>query len=401
MDKRQRIYCKYSDQKLYGNEPFYTCKVEGPVISNNPHLEFIGIHKNNNTNLDVKAVEFVNCQLTSIPQGIINNFPNLKALKIFNSKLKTIIKTDLKEYENLLYLSLPKNEIEFLPGNLLSEMKNLELISFKNNKIRSIERKLLDYSENLKYANFYGNVCINKCYDAITNQGNASLEKIKKEICEPSGGAIPKKIKHEKEPQSYENDFEKGVAKSDCCNGVWFDVKKILQNEKLKDFTITVMGMEFKVHKFLLAARSPVFAAIIENNVDAECLNLTDISIEIFHEVLRYIYTDQFPTSKDINLVHLFAAAGRLKLENLKNFCADMFTITTDNAFDYLNLSIKHDCEKLRQKSFQIIKSYLNEVDISDDMANQPEKLKSMFEVKKKREQIMKEMDMEFKKFLI
>ena len=57
-----------------------------------------------------------------------------------------------------------------------------------------------------------------------------------------------------------------------------------------EDFTIKIDEKEFKVHKLILAARSPTIAEMIENNLDANELNLVDLSVEIFEKILEFIY---------------------------------------------------------------------------------------------------------------
>ena len=63
--------------------------------------------------------------------------------------------------------------------------------------------------------------------------------------------------------------------------------------KKFKDFSIKIEDREFKVHKFLLAARSPTLAEMIKNNPDADELQLVDISVEIFEKILKYLYVSK------------------------------------------------------------------------------------------------------------
>lgn len=141
---------------------------------------------------------------------------------------------------------------------------------------------------------------------------------------------------------------------------------------------------------------------MIKNNIDAECLNLTDISTDIFRIILKFIYTDELPQSDTINFVHFFAAAGRLKIKKLKKFAANKLidNLTEKNAIEMLFLANKYDDETLRQNSFNEIKKILSDVKISDDLAMEPEKLKKLLAVKKEKDEMMKMMEEKFSNIL-
>ncbi len=75
------------------------------------------------------------------------------------------------------------------------------------------------------------------------------------------------------------------------------------------DFTITAGGLQFKVHKLLLATRSPVFRAMIDSNTlegECSCVKIEDYTSEVIKEMLTYIYTGQAPNIKE------FAGRGTL-----------------------------------------------------------------------------------------
>jgi len=54
------------------------------------------------------------------------------------------------------------------------------------------------------------------------------------------------------------------------------------------------LGTEFEAHKAVLAARSPVFAAMFEHEMEERKKNrveITDVDVEVLREMLRFIYT--------------------------------------------------------------------------------------------------------------
>lgn len=321
----------------------------------------------------------------------------MKFLRILNSNLSEIKRDDLREYSEFVQLSFSYNEIEFLPGDLFADMRNLEIILFNGNKLEKIDPNLLDGLNKLKFVSFRNNPCIDKCYDRRGVHGNATLDSLKLEISsknsKPSTPLVRKINK---------NNNEKCSCKSDkkCCNGVWLDLKQIMMNEKFKDFTVIVNEEKFKVHKFVFAACSAVLTEIIENNIEAESLNLTDISTETFRTILNFIYTDEMPQPNYTNFIQLYAAAGRLKIEKLKNFAAEKLIdeINENNAIEILALADKYENKNLHQKSFQEIKKILCAFKIRDDLAMEPEKLKNLLQIKKKKDVTMKVMNEKFTK---
>ena len=68
------------------------------------------------------------------------------------------------------------------------------------------------------------------------------------------------------------------------------DLGLMFENQRFSDVTLCVNGREFQAHKAILAARSPVLAALFHNK-----LNRVDIdgaiSADVFEELLRFIYT--------------------------------------------------------------------------------------------------------------
>lgn len=72
------------------------------------------------------------------------------------------------------------------------------------------------------------------------------------------------------------------------------DLGGLFENQKFSDVTLAVSGREFQAHKAILAARSPVFAAMFEHEMEERKHNrveITDVDHEVLREMLRFIYT--------------------------------------------------------------------------------------------------------------
>jgi len=75
----------------------------------------------------------------------------------------------------------------------------------------------------------------------------------------------------------------------------------LLENATLSDVVCEVGGKEFKLHKTILAARSPVFEKMFSNKLEetrSNRIKVPQVSIEAFEEVLRYFYAGKVPNMK-------------------------------------------------------------------------------------------------------
>lgn len=94
------------------------------------------------------------------------------------------------------------------------------------------------------------------------------------------------------------------------------------------DVSFTVDGKTFLANRAILAARSPVFRAeLFGSMAEATVSSITvhDIMPSTFNCMLRFIYTDEFPTTEDNPstevLFDSLAAPDRYALDRLKLMC--------------------------------------------------------------------------------
>lgn len=74
------------------------------------------------------------------------------------------------------------------------------------------------------------------------------------------------------------------------------DFQSILNNGNFSDMTFVVNGKELRAHKAFIGAGSPVFAAMFSNECKESKENkviISDVSIEVFKEMLQFIYTNK------------------------------------------------------------------------------------------------------------
>lgn len=101
------------------------------------------------------------------------------------------------------------------------------------------------------------------------------------------------------------------------------DLGQLFHSEKFSDVTLKVKEQEngregeFRAHKAILAARSPVFAAMFEHEMEEKKQNkveITDMDKSVLEEMLNFIYT-----GKSANLEkmadELLAAADKVSIQ--------------------------------------------------------------------------------------
>lgn len=97
------------------------------------------------------------------------------------------------------------------------------------------------------------------------------------------------------------------------------------------DVSFMVGGETFPAHRAVLAARSPVFSALLFGSMaDAAMPSITlqDSNPAAFKVMLKFIYSDALPPDDEFGgstvemMLHLLAAADRFALDRLKLMCA-------------------------------------------------------------------------------
>ncbi|XP_018652522.1 hypothetical protein Smp_151050 [Schistosoma mansoni] len=127
-----------------------------------------------------------------------------------------------------------------------------------------------------------------------------------------------------------------------------------------------VVLRQFEAHKAILAARSPVFAAMFGHGMEesrANRVEITDMEPDTVAEVLRYIYTGQVVGMN--RLAHeLLAAADKYQLERLKTMCEEALveSLSVENACDIFGLADMHNAEQLKAHTLEFIMLHAHDV---------------------------------------
>lgn len=144
------------------------------------------------------------------------------------------------------------------------------------------------------------------------------------------------------------------------------DLGQLFERSLFSDITLNVGDRQFPVHKAVLAARSMVFNAMFEHEMEERKLNkvdIMDVDHEVMYEMLRYIYTGKAPNLHKM-ADELLAAADKYALDRLKVMCEEALctNLNIDNVSDIFVLADLHSAEQLKNHAIDFINSHATDV---------------------------------------
>lgn len=144
------------------------------------------------------------------------------------------------------------------------------------------------------------------------------------------------------------------------------DFYSLLKTEKLTDLIIQVEDKEFKAHKSILMAHSPVFSAMFDNDMIEKKENrirIEDVDSQVFHEFLKFIYSGSV-TDLDVDAAKLLPIAEKYQMDDLKHMCSTAMinNINVKNVAGTLISASLYGDDKLREQSLKFIGENLKDV---------------------------------------
>ncbi|XP_071942085.1 speckle-type POZ protein B-like isoform X1 [Antedon mediterranea] len=144
------------------------------------------------------------------------------------------------------------------------------------------------------------------------------------------------------------------------------DLNTLLERSSFSDVTLCVNGREYQAHKALLAARSPVFNAMFEHQMEESKHNrveITDVDHEVMREILRFIYTGKAQNLEKM-ADDLLAAADKYAIERLKVLCEESLcsNLAVENVAEVLVLADLHSAEQLKAVAIDFINTHATDV---------------------------------------
>ncbi|GBL92712.1 Speckle-type POZ protein-like B [Araneus ventricosus] len=132
------------------------------------------------------------------------------------------------------------------------------------------------------------------------------------------------------------------------------DFQNLYEEGTLGDFAIKVGDKNFKVHKAVLCARSPVFKGMLTSNMKENVKNMVDISDleeDTVHRMLTFMYTDMAGNLDWDTAKKLYFAADKYGLITLKRLCSEVLyqNLSVTNVGEVLALANIHADEYLKK----------------------------------------------------
>lgn len=147
----------------------------------------------------------------------------------------------------------------------------------------------------------------------------------------------------------------------DASQEILGNFSKMLKDPTFSDFTFNVKGKEFKVHKTVLAAASPVFTRLFLSDLKESRKNFCTIKhIEpgVFEVLLGFIYGAKLPVNLKDRAKDLYKAAHYYEVERLKKICETEvhFQLSVKNALDLYIMAHTYDMKELKKDAWDIVK---------------------------------------------
>uniref|UniRef100_A0A8C8UH57 Speckle-type POZ protein-like n=1 Tax=Peromyscus maniculatus bairdii TaxID=230844 RepID=A0A8C8UH57_PERMB len=144
------------------------------------------------------------------------------------------------------------------------------------------------------------------------------------------------------------------------------ELGELWENSRFTDCCLVVSGQEFQAHKAILAARSPVFRAMFQHDMEESRKNrieIPDLEPQVFKAMMGFIYTGTAP-DLDSMADALLAAADKYGLERLKVMCEDALfrDLSEENAAHSLFLADLHSSGQLKTQALDFITAHAFEV---------------------------------------
>ena len=197
------------------------------------------------------------------------------------------------------------------------------------------------------FNNFINHSVFNDKRKEILNNGKLTI------LCEILTNSC-KLIKEEDEP-----DLEKSF-------NAFPSYETYFLNRTLSDVQFILDKDVFFAHKFALATRSEVFAAMFAHEMKENTENkvkIENVDGKVFKEMLRYVYTGEV-NDIEIMINDLLSLADKYMLEGLKRTCENKLinNISSENIYDHITVASRYSLPKLQRKAIKYVVSNSDDI---------------------------------------
>jgi len=147
------------------------------------------------------------------------------------------------------------------------------------------------------------------------------------------------------------------------CNNTLANLMTIMNDPTFSDFTFVVKGEEFKVHRNILAAASPVmrgmFCSELGEGLNRKC-KVDLIQPEVFRSMLQIVYYGNLPEKFTELAKELYEAAHYYQIESLENLCKSEIRsqLCEKNAEELFEFAHRFDLMELKSEALEVVKRY-------------------------------------------
>eukprot|EP00092_Neocalanus_flemingeri_P022474 GFUD01024374.1.p1 GENE.GFUD01024374.1~~GFUD01024374.1.p1 ORF type:complete len:354 (+),score=91.08 GFUD01024374.1:57-1118(+) len=164
----------------------------------------------------------------------------------------------------------------------------------------------------------------------------------------------------------------------DCLASLSSDFLSLLEDSTYGDLTIQCPGGEVSVHRGIMAARSPVFSTMLQNNMVEKTtgvMKIEDFDVDVVKAMVKYVYTaridDEFEDIKD-----LLRIGNKYLIRSLVDICSQRLinSITFSNVVDLGVFAETYSVQNLVDKCSEFIASDMNSLgeDWEERVQNSP-----------------------------
>ncbi|XP_049796743.1 speckle-type POZ protein-like [Schistocerca nitens] len=139
------------------------------------------------------------------------------------------------------------------------------------------------------------------------------------------------------------------------------DMLALMESGDGADVTLVVGDSELAAHSLILAARSPVFAAMLRSDMRealSRRVEITDMQEAVVRQMVLFMYTETVPQLGSM-AAELLEAAEKYNLPLLRKRCEEQLArdITVDNAAATAALAVLHRCPGLKTTAVKFVAS--------------------------------------------
>lgn len=131
-------------------------------------------------------------------------------------------------------------------------------------------------------------------------------------------------------------------------------------------------GQEFPAHRNILAARSPVFASTLSNDMKETATGIIvidDCDLSCFSDFLSFLYCGNVENLSTENAFSLFTAADKYDVQDLKSKCLEFIkmNLSVDTFCSTIALALQHSEKVLIELATDFFIKNLQKIIVTDE----------------------------------